>query len=84
VLERNYQVENSFLLFFYPFVQIMFDDSQNYVDLFICLKLVVPSIECLGKFVKSIVKVVIFTKLSPQVEAVSSNVHWKYVIIVPS
>jgi hypothetical protein len=65
VLERSHQVENLFVILFYPLVQIMFDDSQSYVDLFICLNLVVPSIEHLGKFIENIIKVVIHKIVPP-------------------
>jgi len=65
VLEKNCQVENLLVIFFYLLVQIMFDDSQSYVDFFICLNLVVPSIERLGEFTESRVKVAIH-KIVPQ------------------
>lgn len=71
--KKKFQVENSLVIFFYPFIQILFDGSQGHVDLLIHLNLVVLFIKHLGKLVKGIVRVV-FTKLSPQAEAMSCNV----------
>jgi len=61
-VERICQVENLLVIFFYPFVSILFDNSQSHVNLFIRLNLVVPYIEHLGKLAKGIVRW-LFTKL---------------------
>ncbi len=55
MLKRICQYKYSLVVFFYPLVQNMFDNSQVYVNMFISLNLMVLFIEHLGKLIKGIV-----------------------------
>jgi len=52
MLKRICQYKYSLVVFFYPFVQNMFDNSQVYVNMFISLNLMVSFIKHLGKLIK--------------------------------
>ncbi len=62
---KSSQVQNLFVILFYLLVQILFDDFQGHINLFIHLNLVVPCIKHLGKLVESIVRVIVHKVVFP-------------------
>jgi hypothetical protein len=62
---KSSQVQNSFIILLYPFVQVMFDDFRGHINLFIHLNLFVPSTKHLGKLVEGTIRVTIHKVVSP-------------------
>jgi hypothetical protein len=62
---KSSQVYNSFIILLYPLIQILFDDFQGHINLFICLNLTVLSTKHLGKLAESTIWVTVHKVVSP-------------------
>jgi hypothetical protein len=62
---KSSQVQNLFVILLYLLVQILFDDSQGHINLFIHLNLVVPYTKHLGKLAESTVWVIVHKVVFP-------------------